>query len=138
MVSTDFFRSDEIDIAVDILREQLVKDEGYKFVFVEVDNKVVAYSCYGLIPCSLISFDLYWIATHNDFRNNGLGKIVLTQTENQIRKLGGKAIYVETSSKEKYLPTQKFYEKNNCELKVHFEDFYDVGDGKLVYVKRVT
>jgi len=137
--STDFFRIDEVDVAVELVKERLDKgvESGYEFIFIEKDEKAIAYSCFGSIPCSLISWDLYWIATHQNYRNSGLGKIVLTETENQIRKLGGKAMYIETSSKEKYLPTQKFYEKNNCELKICFDDFYDIGDGKLVYVKKL-
>jgi ribosomal protein S18 acetylase RimI-like enzyme len=137
--STGFFRNDEVDVAVELVQERLDKgvESGYDFVFIDIDNKTVAYSCYGLIPCSLISYDLYWIATHQDYRNKGLGKIVLTETENQIRKSGGKAMYIETSSKEKYIPTQKFYENNNCELKISFEDFYDIGDSKFVYVKKL-
>lgn len=137
--SSGFFRDDEIDVAVELVKERLDKgaESGYEFVFIEIEGKTIGYSCFGLIPCSLISWDLYWIATHNNFRGKGLGKIVLTETENRVRKAGGKAIYIETSSKEKYLPTQKFYENNNCELKICFDDFYDIGDGKLVYVKKL-
>ncbi len=102
-----------------------------------MDGKPVAYSCFGIIPCSLLSYDLYWIVTHNDYRGKGLGSILLKETEDQIAKLGGKSVYVETSSKEYYLPTQRFYEKNAYDLKARFEDFYDFGDDKLVYVKKV-
>lgn len=137
--STGFFRNDEINIAVELVQEYLDKGEesGYKFIFAEIDGKTVAYSCYGLIPCSLISWDLYWIVTHNDFRGKGIGKIILQETENQIKKYGGKTIYIETSSKEKYFPTQKFYEKNRYSIKTIYEDFYELNDNKIIYYKKL-
>ena len=51
--------------------------------------------------------------------------------------MGGRAVYIETSSKEIYVPTQRFYLKNNYVLKAQFEDFYDYKDDKMVYVKNI-
>ena len=137
--STGFFREDEITVAVELVEERLAKGlaSGYEFLFAEYGGKTVAYSCYGLIPCTLQSYDLYWIASHNDYRGMGIGRHLLMLTEQEIKKAGGNGIYVETSSKEQYLPTRKFYEKNNYQLKARFEDFYDIDDDKLVYVKYV-
>jgi GNAT superfamily N-acetyltransferase len=137
--STGFFREDEIMVAVELITERLQKgrESGYEFIFAECDGKTVAYSCFGLIPCTLQSYDLYWIATHRDYMNMGIGRRLLEATEKAVKQLGGHGIYVETSSKELYLPTRAFYEKNRYILKTRFEDFYDQGDDKLVYVKYV-
>ena len=137
--STNFFREDEILVAVELIRERLDQgiESGYEFVFAEVNGKPVSYTCYGLIPCSLISYDLYWIVTHNDFRGQGIGRILMTETETRISGAGGKTIYVETSSKELYNPTCSFYLSNKYILKARFEDFYDEGDDKLVFIKKV-
>jgi ribosomal protein S18 acetylase RimI-like enzyme len=139
VTSTGFFRLDEIPVAVDLVEERFYKgkESGYEFIFLETEGKTIAYSCFGLIPCSLLSYDLYWIVTHNDYRGKGLGSLLLKETEKQVGLLGGKAIYVETSSQIKYVPTQKFYEKNNYELQARFGDFYDIGDDKLIYVKKL-
>lgn len=137
--STHFFREDEIEVAVELVQETLEKGKvsGYNFVFLESEGKTIAYACFGKIPCSLVSFDLYWIATHNDYRGHGLGSIVLTEVEKIIKQQKGLYIYIETSSKELYTSTQKFYEKNKYEIKSIFENFYDLGDGKVVYLKKV-
>jgi len=137
--STGFFRPDEILVAVELAEERLAKGKssGYEFVFAEVDGRVAAYSCFGLIPCSLISWDLYWIATGKDFQNRGLGKLILRKTEDIVRDAGGKTIYIETSSKPLYKPTQDFYLRNQCELIANFEDFYAIGDNKLVFCKKL-
>ncbi|MFH0866756.1 MAG: GNAT family N-acetyltransferase [Bacteroidota bacterium] len=135
--STGFFRSYEIDVAVELVEERLKKgnDSGYHFIFAEINGKTVGYTCFGNIPCTLYSYDLYWIAVHNDYRSHGLGKILMDKTEKAIRQMGGKGIYIETSSQEKYIPTQKFYNKCKCELIARFKDFYDDGDDKMVYRK---
>ena len=135
--STGFFREDEVLVAVELALERLQKGaaSGYEFLFAEIAGKPVAYSCYGLIPCTLHSFDLYWIATQEEYMNRGIGKYLLQETEKAIFLSGGKGIYVETSSKELYAPTRAFYEKNHYLLKAVFEDFYAPDDHKLVYVK---
>ncbi|PKP31983.1 MAG: N-acetyltransferase [Bacteroidetes bacterium HGW-Bacteroidetes-16] len=139
VTSTGFFNDEEIDVAAELAEERLYKGEasGYEFIFLEVDGKTVAYSCYGLIPCTKNSYDLYWIATHHDFRNRGLGKQLLKATEEEIKALKGGGIYVETASRKQYTPTRMFYEKNGYELKAQFEDYYDKGDDLVYYVKRL-
>lgn len=135
--STGFFRADETDIAVELIEERLArgKSSGYEFLFACHEGKPVAYSCYGLIPCTIKSYDLYWIAVHNNFRRTGIGSYLLDLSEKEIASAGGYGVYAETSSREQYLSTRKFYEKNGYQLKACFEDFYDDGDDKLVYVK---
>ncbi len=139
VTSTGFFRDDEILVAAELAEERLQKGaaSGYEFLFAEIGSETVAYSCYGLIPCTLHSYDLYWIATHRNYMNRGIGKYLLLETEKAIFSLGGKGIYVETSSKDLYAPTRSFYEKNQYLLKASFENFYAPDDDKLVYVKTI-
>lgn len=137
--SSGFFRPDEVPVAVDLVTERLEKgaESGYEFVIADVDGLTAAYACFGLIPCTLYSYDLYWIATHEDYRGQGLGKIVLREVEKAITALGGKTIYVETSSLPNYEPTRAFYLKNNYIEKTRFEDFYNDGDDKVIYIKKL-
>jgi ribosomal protein S18 acetylase RimI-like enzyme len=139
VTSTGFFREDEVLVAAELVEERLEKgaSSGYEFLFAEMDGKTLAYSCFGLIPCTLHSYDLYWIATHRDYMNRGIGKYLLQESEKAIFSQGGQGIYVETSSKEQYAPTRAFYEKNQYLLQARFENFYAPGDDKLVYVKTI-
>jgi len=138
--STGFFREDEILVAVDLVSERLSRGmkSGYEFIFADIQGKTVGYACYGLIPCSLISYDLYWIVIHQDYRRRGLGKLLLNETESSIVKTGGRTIYIETSSRESYKSTRDFYLSNKYTLKICFEDFYDTGDDKLIFVKSLN
>ena len=137
--STKFFNEEEIQVAMELVEERVEKGEesGYEFIFAEINNNVVGYTCYGRIPCTKHSFDMYWIATHQDFQGLGIGKKLIDETEKAIKNLGRHGIYVETSTKDQYHPTRSFYLKMNYLQKAVFEDFYDKNDGKVVYIKYI-
>lgn len=137
--STGFFYEHEIPVAYELAEERITKgiDSGYLFVFAEFDGKVVSYACYGLTPCTLGTYDLYWIVTHDDFRGKGAGISVLNETLRQVRLLNGRMLIAETSTKEQYRPTRTFYEKNGFLCEAAITDFYAPGDGKAVYVYRL-
>lgn len=139
VTSTNFFHDYEIDVAVELVQERLAKgqESGYNFLFVETSGRTVAYSCFGLIPCTESGFDLYWIVVHNNFRNLGIGKKLLGLTEQAIIDIGGTAIYAETSSRPLYAPTRKFYLLNNYVEAARLHDFYKQDDDKLIYVKKL-
>ncbi len=135
--STGFFNDEEVDIAVELAEERLSKglESGYHFLFLEIDDKTVGYSCFGPIPATKFSYDLYWIAVHKDNQNLGLGKILLNESEIAISKLGGNRIYVETSGREQYISTRKFYIACDYKEEAVLEDFYAPGDAKYLYLK---
>lgn len=137
VVSTGFFYDHEVAIAVELIEERLKTGEqsGYFFVFCEVDGITAGYSCFGPIPETRSAFDLYWIVTHNDFRGKGLGKKMLEETYQIVRKMGGTQIYAETSGRDHYIPTRHFYLSAGYTQEANFKDFYDKGDDKVVYVK---
>lgn len=137
--STGFFNKEEIDVATGLVKDCLDKGEesGYFFLFAEINGRSASYSCYGPIPGTQSSYDIYWLATHNEYRGQGIGKILIAETEKRIAQQKGKNIYVETASKPQYEPTRKFYEKCGYIIEARLKQFYADNDDKLIYVKRV-
>ncbi len=137
--STGFFREDEIKVARELAEERLTKGpaSGYEFIFAENNGITIAFTCYGLIPCTLSSYDLYWIATSQEFRNKGIGSLLLAKTEAAVKKAGGRALYIETSSKIQYESTRVFYLRHGYSLKAELEDFYEPGDNKLILSRKL-
>jgi GNAT superfamily N-acetyltransferase len=137
--STKFFYDHEVEIAAELVAERLAHGEstGYYFVFAEVDGVTAAYACFGPITMSQTCFDLYWIATHNDFRGKGIGRQLLEETYKHARNMGCKIIIAETSGLEHYAPTRAFYISNKFELEASLKNFYTEGDDKLFYTKRI-
>ncbi len=139
VASAGFFADHEIEVAVDLVKERLVRGEasGYHFVIAEEGGRTVGYACWGPIACTVGSYDLYWIAVHDSQRHRGLGKMLLRASEERIAGAGGRNIYVETSSREQYEPTRRFYERCGYFRAAELADFYAPGDGKVIYVKSV-
>ncbi len=137
---TGFFRQDEIDIAAELVEERLAKGikSGYRFLFADSPKGLAGYTCYGPVPCSLVSWDLYWIVTRNEWQGKGIGAFLLKLTEEKIQIQGGLNVVIETSSKELYNRTQHFYNNHGYHLKARLHDFYEAGDDKLIYMKRLS
>jgi GNAT superfamily N-acetyltransferase len=70
-------------------------------------------------------------------RGIGLGKDLMQKTEEIISSLGGKRIYVETSSRHQYKPTHGFYERCGYIQEALLKDFYAEGDSKVIYSKSI-
>jgi GNAT superfamily N-acetyltransferase len=139
VASTNFFNPAEVDIAVELVDERLAKGlaSGYHFVFADCDGRTPGYVSYGPISGTESSYDLYWIAVHRDDQNRGLGAVLLAHSEECMRREGGHRIYVETSSRDQYIPTRRFYERHGYRREAVIEDFYAPGDSKVIYVKTV-
>lgn len=100
------------------------------------DGSILAgYTCYGRIPLTDERYDLYWIVTDVKSSRKGVAAELMRQTETAVQRLGGKAIYAETSSRAIYAPAQRFYEKTGFTLAARVKDFYKTGDDKLLYSK---
>ncbi len=138
--STGVFRPDEIGIAVELLEERLRVGlaSGYHFIFAEREGRTLGYSCYGPVPLTLHSYDLYWIAVRKETQGTGIGKILLERSEAAIGELGGRKVYIETSSKEMYRGTRRFYEQCGYLAEATLREFYSPGDDKVIYVKSIT
>ncbi len=135
--SSGFFSEAEIVIARELVCDRLERgpESSYQFLFVEDQNGVLGYTCYGLVPATTGSYDLYWIAIADTVRGRGLGKILLRQTETRVAEIGGTAIYAETSSRAQYDPTRRFYERCGYVAEAVLKDFYAPGDSKIIYSK---
>ena len=138
VVSSGFFYEIEVPVALELVQDHLEygHKSDYRVIFAELDGVTVAYSCFGLISGTEGSFDLYWIATHNDCRGKGVGKVLLEETERIVKEQGGRLLIAETSMLPKYTPTRLFYEKSGYTNEAVLSDFYKPGDAKVFYVKR--
>lgn len=135
--SSGFFSPAEIELACELAEDRLEhgRQSAYQFLFAEQNGLVAGYTCFGLIPATAGSYDLYWIAVAKALRSRGLGKALLQKTEDLIRGLDGKHLYAETSSRDQYVPTQRFYENCHYIPEAILMDFYAPGDSKIIYSK---
>jgi GNAT superfamily N-acetyltransferase len=136
--SSGFFYEFEIETALEIADETLAKgseESGYYWLKVTDEDGVIAFANYGKNAFSTHSWDLYWIAVHQNSRNKKLGTLMLKAIEDDIRKLGGKILWIETSGRPLYTSTESFYRKNGYQLQASLKDFYGPDDPKQIYSK---
>jgi ribosomal protein S18 acetylase RimI-like enzyme len=138
--STEFFYDFEVATAVELGEETLAKGDtsGYHFIFLEdEDFKPYAFGIFGEIACTKNRWDLYWLGVLQSLRGKGVGSVLMKTCEDAIAKKGGKIVYIETSARDQYLPTREFYVKRDYFIEAILKDFYDDGDGKVIYSKRL-
>ena len=137
VAKTGFFSAEEILIATELIDERLAKgdESGYFFLFAEEDERLVGYACFGPIPGTLQSFDLYWIVVDPSLQNRGIGRLLLDAAEREMAGQGAGRIYIDTSSRAQYEPTRSFYKACGYREGAFLEDFYTPGDGKIIFLK---
>ncbi len=145
--ATGFFSAEEVETAVELVGERLAQGaaSGYEFLFLDAGElaeappgmaeELAGYTCFGPIPLTRSSFDLYWIAVDPALQGQGLGKALLAATEGRVRALGGERMYLDTSSRAQYQPTRAFYRACGYLEAAVLADFYAPGDGKVIHVK---
>jgi GNAT superfamily N-acetyltransferase len=135
--STGVFSPVELDVAVELVDDRLKRgrQSDYHFVFAELEGRPVGYTCYGPIALTAASFDLYWIAVDKTLHGRSIGRLLLERTEELIRQMGGRQIYIETSNRHQYTPTRGFYLRCGYDQEALLKDFYAPEDDKVIYVK---
>ena len=135
--ATGFFSKEECAIAVELVDERLARGRtsGYFFLFAETKGRLLGYTCFGPIPGSSHSFDLYWIAVDPHAQGKGLGRKLLTESEQLMAEQGARRVYADTSSRDQYKPTHAFYLACGYVQEAFLADFYGPDYGKLIFVK---
>ncbi|MCE5187501.1 MAG: GNAT family N-acetyltransferase [Planctomycetaceae bacterium] len=137
VAATGFFRPVEIEIANEVLTEAAEGKPActYQSYVGILENKPVGWICFGCTPCTLGTFDVYWIAVDPAYQRHHIGSQLLSFVEGEIRKQKGRLIVIETSGSEQYLPTRGFYERNGYTLSATVKDFYAPGDDRWIFTK---
>jgi ribosomal protein S18 acetylase RimI-like enzyme len=141
IASTENFSQAEVACALELvhiyLNDKTQKD--YRIVVAEDSaSAVCGYACWGPVPMTRGTHDLYWIATHQGSRGRGFGHALMAHVEDRVMEDNGRLLVVETSGKSSYAGTVGFYRRLGYEEASRIEHFYDVGDDRLIFVKRLS
>ena len=134
------FNQEEVDCVREIWDDYVhlgAEECGYNFIVERNGDQVLGFACYGPRDLTEGVFDLYWIAVHPDARRDGVGKRLLTASEEAVRALGGRMLIAETSGTPLYEPTRKFYLGMGYSAEAVIKDFYSDGDDLAIFVKKV-
>ena len=137
---TGFFSEIEEATALELIDESLARGEASGYICrvaceLADDNAVLGYVCYGPIPLTVGTYDLYWVAVSPRAQGRGVGRALVNHTESEIAAAAGRLLLIETSSQELYQSTVGFYERMGYAVLARINDFYKIGDDKIVFGK---
>ena len=132
--ATGSFNDDEIAVALELLDDPA----SYEFIGAfSGDGALIGYACFGATPGTEGTYDLYWIAVHPEAQGAGGGSRLLDEVERRLRDRSARMLVIETSSRNDYGTTRRFYERRGYQEHARLADFYAFGDDRLIYAKRL-
>jgi D-alanine-D-alanine ligase len=131
------FRQDEVAVALEVFDAAAAGDPSYTALVADQDGRLGGWICWGATPCTVGTWDMYWLAVHPARQGAGIGSRLVAEME---RRLGGIArlIVVETAGRPDYAGTRAFYEARGYRRAATIPDFYAPDDDQVVYVKSLT
>lgn len=132
------FHEAEVAVGLELVDETLDPrpDTDYLWMIAEGDGQVVGFACYGLVPMTDGTYDLYWLAVSPRVRGGGVAAMLDGTIMDDIRRRGGRWVLAETSSTAPYAAARRFYEKQGYAVVGNVPDFYRDGDDRLTFGKR--
>jgi ribosomal protein S18 acetylase RimI-like enzyme len=133
--SNDLFPA---DLLTDMTTAYFAKNPDNE-IWLTTDTKKPA----GLLYCKPETFtsgtaNMLLLAVSPDFHRQGIGGILVEALESQLRTKDFHLLIVETSSLPKFAPARSFYLGNGFKPVGEINDFYAIGEGKIIYAKRLT
>jgi GNAT superfamily N-acetyltransferase len=130
------FRADEIPVALEVFDGAVAGSSDYLALGAEHDGRLAGWICWGPTPCTLGTYDLYWMAVDPQLQGTGIGTALLLEMERRLQGLA-RLIIIETTGRADYSGTRAFYQARGYSPVATIGDFYAPGDDQVVFVKRV-
>jgi len=135
-----FFRPDELSVAEELFDEAISKgaSSGYFSRVLWDGGKIRGWICFGPTPCTVGTFDIYWIVVAEGHQGKGYGQKLMKYAEKEMRGMGARIAIIETASREDYVPSRRFYDRAGYTISAQVTDFYTDGDDRVIYTKRLS
>lgn len=134
------FSQEEIDsvpVMFDEYLEYGTEGDGYNFLVYREGDQVLGYAIFGYRDLTDGVYDLYWIAVDPNARKKGVGRALITASEEAVRAMGGRILIAETSGTAEYESTREFYVRTGYKADAIIKDFYKPGDDLYIFIKRL-
>jgi len=142
ILAEDTFVAGEVAVALELIDSAIGSAEAphadYR-VLVAADeaDRAIGYVCYGPTPMTQSTWDLYWLCTARAARGRGVGGALVTRMEQELARVGGRRVRLETSVEEAYGAARSFYQRHGFVETGRIADFYKPADDLLILCKRL-
>lgn len=106
------------------------------FTYIDNDRPVAIGYC---VPEKLTNgtFNLLAIGVSEDFQRKGIANEMMSYIERQLKSQDGRILIVETSSDDAQIGARKLYEKIGYSKEAVIRDFWNEGEDKIVFWKKL-
>jgi ribosomal protein S18 acetylase RimI-like enzyme len=134
--STQLFPSELLD---EMIQPYFTNPNSNEIWLTSVDehHKPIAVAYCAPEKLTVGTFNLYLIAVRVDYQNKGVGKEIMIYLENFLKQQNERVLIVETSSLEEFDKTRRFYDKCNYIRQAVIKDFYQDGEDKIIFWKKL-
>ena len=136
---TRVFRPMEIEALKEVLDDYHATShaQGHRSVTYEHEGQPIGFAYYAPAAMTDRTWYLYWIAVVKESHRRGLGGTLLGHAEDDIRRRGGRVLFIETSSLPHSGGARAFYRKHGYDVGGVLKDFYGDGDDMVIFRKRL-
>jgi ribosomal protein S18 acetylase RimI-like enzyme len=133
--STELFPSD--------LLEQMTagffsgNQAGEIWIAAEYKNKTVALAFCAPEKLTDGTYNLYLIAVHKEYQGMGIGSHMIEYISSMLKADNARILIVETSGLAHFGNTRKFYIQKGFVQEAIIHDFYQQGEDKIIFVKKI-
>ena len=133
--SNELFPSDLLDeMSNDFLTNESSLDV---WLTAELNDNPIAVMYFSPERMTIGTYNLYLIAIQKEFQRKGFGKEIMNFIEQYLKELNGRILIVETSGLPEFELTRKFYDKCNYTRAAVIKEFYQEGEDKVVFWKKL-
>lgn len=135
--ATGMFPPLEVEALREVLSDYFDQEHkfGHKCVTFDRAGQILGFAYYAPAEMTDRTWYLWWIAVQAANQGGGIGSLLLKHVEDDIRRLNGRILFIETSSQPHYELTRRFYLKQGYEMHATLEDYYAAGVGMVVFRK---
>jgi ribosomal protein S18 acetylase RimI-like enzyme len=134
---TGVFTPSEVECGVELAEETLGGEEGYHWVLAEEEGRLLGVICYGSVPLTEGTWDLYWILRAPGAKSKGVAAELLKMCEEDLRRKHARLLVLNTSGTPPYQPARDYYLRNGFQLAARLPEYYRPGDDLLIYTKKI-
>lgn len=135
--TSELFPSEYLD---NMLTDYFTNPDTEEIWFTAVDdsNKKIAIGYCVPEKLTNATYNLLAIAVHKQFQGEGIGQLMMEFIEDYLRRNKKRILIVETSSDERYALTRKFYVKLKYVQMASIKDFWNEGEDKIIFWKKLN
>lgn len=126
------------DMLPGMIGDSLESDDSEEYWLTYELEKPIAVAYFAPERMTSGTWNLLLMAVHVDHQGSGIGAKLMEHIENFLRSKKERLIIVETSDLEEFTLTRKFYRGIGYIKEAHIREFYDEGEGKVVFCKTLN